>query len=557
MTSMTSETSNPPYDVAVLGSGLVGSMLAAILARNGAKVLLLDEGTHPRSAIGEATVPYTPVALRVLAERYRVPEIKSLVSFDNSTRVLGRKHGVRKHLGFLLHRENRPQNPTEVLQLTVPGINYAASHLYRQDADAHMFHAAIRHGATPRQNVVVKDVAVDDDGVTITGADGESHRARCVVDASGPDSPLARAFQLREEPTRLTHHSRTIWNHMVGVPRTDDLFRRARGDAPPVPWYQGTVHHVFDGGWFWVIGFDNHPASRNPLCSVGLTLDARRHPRPADMTTEEEFFHHAARFPDIARQFSGARPVREWAAGDRTQYSSRQCAGDRWFLLGEAAGFADPLFSSSLGDAADTLDALAWRLLDAALVDGDFSRQRFAYPELLQQRQLDTADALVNAAYLSWADHDLWSAVFRVWANGITLGATHRYNALDAFLRDGNDLHLKETEAAPHPGLPWPAHDGYQRLVDEVVAQCEAFSLGKATAREAADALYLRLEQAPFVPKHLGYAERRQRFIHPGPASLVKTMRWMLTQADTSLRGTVMRHNAAATRSRIKGRKPF
>ncbi|MDT0441060.1 NAD(P)/FAD-dependent oxidoreductase [Streptomyces johnsoniae] len=550
-------TSNAAHDVAVLGSGLVGSMLAAILARNGAKVVLVDEGTHPRSALGESTVPYTPVALRVLAERYRVPEIKSLVSFANSTRTLGPKHGVRKHLGFLHHRENRPQNPTEVLQFSVtPGVQYDASHLYRQDADAHMFYAAIGHGATPRQNFPVADIAVEDDGVTLTGTSGETLRARFLVDATGQDSPLARTLQLREEPTRFTHQSRTIWNHMVGVPRTDELFRHPSSDTPPVPWYEGTVHHVFEHGWFWVIPFDNHPGSRNPLCSVGLTLDAQRHPRPADMTPEEEFFHHASRFPDVVRQFTGARPVREWEATDRLQYSSRECAGDRWFLLGEAAGFVDPLFSQSLCGAADTVDALAWRLLDT-LADDRFSRQRFAYPELLQQKYLDVTNDLVNAAYVSWADHDLWSAVFRIWAFGANIGAARRYNALDAFLKDGNDRGLKEAEDVPHPGLPWPDHDGYHRLVEEAIGQCEAFRLGKVTGREAADALYLRIGRADFVPKHLGFAERQQRFIHPGPPAVAKMMRWLLNGADISLRKVTMRHNAVVAKSRLKGRKVF
>lgn len=550
-------TTRTTYDVAILGSGLAGAMLGAILARNGARVVLIDRGAHPRSATGESTTPATAVALRTLAERYGVPEIKSLVSFENTTRVLGPTHGLRRHQGFLLHRAGRPQSPGEVTQFsTPPGVQYEGSHLYRQDADAQMFYVAVRYGVTPRQNVTVADIAVDDDGVTVTGGGGEEWRARCVVDASGPASPLADKLGLREEPARFRHHSRTLWTHMVGVPRTDDLLRRRPEDTPPVPWYEGTVHHLFERGWFWVIGFDNHPASRNGLCSVGLTLDSRRYPRPADRGPEEEFFHHASRFPDIARQFAGARPVREWATVERSQYSSRQCAGDRWFLLGEAAGFVDPLFSQSLTDTADTLNALARRLLDG-VADGDFSHRRLAYPERLQQRLFDHHDALVNAAFTAWDDHDLWSAVFRVWAFGTNIGATHRYNALAAFLGDGDDRHFTALENAPHPGLPWPVHDGFRVLWDEMVAQCEAYELGKASAREAADALHLQLRKADFVPKHFGFAERWQRFIHPGPRSVARMTRWLLTESDTTLRETVLRHNAATVRSRVRGRRPF
>ncbi|HYX23886.1 MAG TPA: FAD-dependent oxidoreductase, partial [Thermoanaerobaculia bacterium] len=45
------------YDVAVLGSGIAGSTLAAILGRQGFRVLLLEKGTHPRFAVGEAMQP--------------------------------------------------------------------------------------------------------------------------------------------------------------------------------------------------------------------------------------------------------------------------------------------------------------------------------------------------------------------------------------------------------------------------------------------------------------------------------------------------------------------
>src|SRR5688572_6758648 len=63
------------YDVAILGTGIGGTLLGAILAANGQKVLLLEQGTHPRFAIGESTIPETTVLLRLMAKRYGVPEL--------------------------------------------------------------------------------------------------------------------------------------------------------------------------------------------------------------------------------------------------------------------------------------------------------------------------------------------------------------------------------------------------------------------------------------------------------------------------------------------------
>jgi FADH2 O2-dependent halogenase len=45
------------FDVTLLGAGIAGTVLAAILARHGLKVVVLEEGDHPKFAIGESTIP--------------------------------------------------------------------------------------------------------------------------------------------------------------------------------------------------------------------------------------------------------------------------------------------------------------------------------------------------------------------------------------------------------------------------------------------------------------------------------------------------------------------
>jgi FADH2 O2-dependent halogenase len=549
--------SSPVHDVAILGSGIAGSMLAAVLARNGVKVLLLDASSHPRFAIGESTIPYTLVCLRTIAERYGVPEIKTLATFTNATKVLGPKFGVKKHFGFLLHHEGQDQDPKEVNQFGTPGLLHEASHLYRQDTDAYMYHVALKYGAVGRQNFRVADVDFDDAGVTLSTAEGEQYRARYVVDASGHRSPLAEKFDLREDPCRFSHHSRSIWNHMTRVRPTDELFsHRAPEDTPPSPWYQGTVHHMFERGWFWVIGFDNHPASRNPLCSVGLTLDERTYPKSADMTPEEEFYHHAARFPDIARQFEGARPVRSWTSTDRLQYSSRQCAGDRWFLLSHAAGFIDPLYSRGLSNTAEAINSLAWRLLDA-VKDGDFSRERFDYVDRLQQGLFDYNDSLVNASFISFSDYDLWTAVYRIWSWGANAGTYRLSEGLFKYFKDGRDQHFKDLEKAPYPGLYWPDHEGFKALYDSLIEECLNYEAGKVTAREAADTVYAQLESANFVPKHFGFAERDLRFMIPNAKVMAKTARWLATEADPVVKRMMQGNAREAVKAKLKGRRIF
>lgn len=279
-------TRTPQHDVIVIGSGLAGSSLASVLAEGGAKVLILDAGTHPRFAIGESTIPYTSMLMRLVSERYDVPEIKRLTTFENVQASIAPSCGIKKNFGFLYHREGERQRFDECHEFPIPRITHVENHFFRQDVDAWMLQVAVKHGAEVQQFARVAGVDTDDDGITVRGEGDATWRARFVVDASGFRSPLAESFGLRQQPTRLRHHSRSIFTHMIGVtPYEETVPKGAHGN--PTKWSQGTLHHLFEGGWMWVIPFNNHPLATNPLVSVGLNLDPRIHP-PFDGTPEEE-----------------------------------------------------------------------------------------------------------------------------------------------------------------------------------------------------------------------------------------------------------------------------
>ena len=55
------------FDVAIIGSGINGSLLGAILARNGQKVIIFEAGAHPKFAIGESTILEASETLRAIA----------------------------------------------------------------------------------------------------------------------------------------------------------------------------------------------------------------------------------------------------------------------------------------------------------------------------------------------------------------------------------------------------------------------------------------------------------------------------------------------------------
>ncbi len=545
------------YDVAIIGSGLGGSMLGAALARNDVDVLLLDGATHPRFAVGEATIPYTNVTQRVIAARYDVPELTTLCTLADCAKVIGPSFGTKTHFGFLRHAPGMPQDPQDCNEFHTPGLLHEAHHLYRQDCDAFVFHLAIKCGCTPRQDFRVVDVDFDDCGVTLHGADGDAYRARYVVDASGFRSPLADKLDLREDPPRFKHHARSLWTHMLGVTHTDDLWPdRDACDKPPVPWYEGTVHHTFERGWFWVIGFDNTPLSRSRLTSVGLTLDPRLYPKDPSKPPMEDFFEHASRYPDIERQYAGGVPVREWISTERLQYGSTQTVGDRWCLLSHAAAFIDPLFSYGLANTGDAVNALTWRLI-RAVKDDDFSAERFEYVDRLQQGLFDYNDEIVNAGYTAFDHFNLWKAVFRIWVWGNNAGTFRLREALTKYEKDGRDGHFTDLEEVPNLGFDWPEHEGFRALFAEMVRRCDAYQAGETTGDEASDALWEELKVCNFMPKPFGFGDRNVRFMSPRPSVIAKTALWAMREADPETRRLLLGNGREALKHRLRGSRIF
>ncbi|MCA9897593.1 MAG: NAD(P)/FAD-dependent oxidoreductase [Ardenticatenaceae bacterium] len=403
------------FDIVIIGSGMSGSALGAILARHGQRVVIFEAKTHPRFAIGESLILETSEMMRALAHFYDVPEL-AYFSTENFMAFAGTTHGIKRHFGFLHHEKGQPHNPAHTLQAIIPKEPHGHElHLYRQDTDYFMMSTAVSYGAQVRQNTAVQDVQLHDDHVTIFPAKGEPVTAKYVVDAGGYRSILAQQYGQRD--FNLQTHSRGMFTHMINVPG----HARANGSQEkyelPFPMAEGTLHHIFEGGWLWVIPFDNHAESTNPLCSVGLLLDPRIHPPRPDLSPEEEFFSFIEQFPNIAKQFAGATAVRDWTRADRLQYNTKQVVGDRWALLGHAAGFIDPFYSKGLYSTLTAVFIVAHNLLKAEKT-GDYSAEAFADVQTVTHNFVCSADRLIANSYRSFGNYKLWQVYSVMWLLG-------------------------------------------------------------------------------------------------------------------------------------------
>ena len=436
----------------------------------------------------------------------------------------------------MYHRDDGSQHAEEANQFVIPPLlSGPENHLFRQDIDAYMMHVAASYGATVRQGLRVGDIETDDMGVTIHTEGGETIRARYLVDASGHGSPLARGEGLREDPTRLEHQSRALFTHMVGVEPYDDCVRPPGAHKMPIDWFQTTLHHVFDGGWMWVIPFNNHAKAVNPLCSVGLMLDPRRWPKDG-RSGEEEFRAFIERFPSLDRQFARATAVRPWVSTSRLQFSSSRTTGPRYCLMSHASGFVDPLFSRGLANTADVINALMWRLL-GALDDDDFSPDRFEYIERLQQGLLDFNDQLVSTAFESFVHYDLWNAWVRVWALG-RLGSTNSVCSRPtlAYKKTRDDAVLRALEEVDYPGLVCPDYEQFKELWDRSRALIRRATQGGLDPREAARRVFREIEQAGLISPAVGLHDPAHRHTAGDLVTSFRVLTWGKFTAPPEIR---------------------
>jgi tetracycline 7-halogenase / FADH2 O2-dependent halogenase len=533
------------FDVLIVGAGISGTTLACVLAKNGVTVGIIDAGSHPRFAVGESMIPYTSQLMKLVSKRYNFPELANLASHETMAKYVSNRCGEKKNFGFVHHGRGAPE---ETNQFVIPSLLSSESHIMREDVDEYLFHVAVRSGARPFLGQRVDHIDINDNGVAVRLDCGTEIRGRFVVDASGPGSPLVRQLNLREEPSRFVHSARGSYTHMLGVKPF-----ATPATPPKSAWHDGTLHHIIDGGWLWVIPFDNSDRSASGLVSVGLSLETSTYgfaPRDA----ETEFREICARYPRIGEQFEHAIAIRPWLATGRMQSSTKDTVGARYCVTSHAAGFIDPLFSRGLTSSLEIVNILGWRLIEACRTDL-FTEEKFAYVEEVEQGLLDANDALVRCAFTSFKTYDLWNAYFRIWALGAVLGTFRLQRAIAAFEDGGDEQAFRSLESKGIVGSPFPEHGGFNELAQLSIQICDKVRSGELDPEQAARQLFAALGSAAFVPPAFGFGDQQVRAYEPSPSRVLRTMAWSF--GDTGGVGPLVRgalRGFAAEKARSKTR---
>lgn len=318
-------------DIAIIGAGPSGTTAAALLADHGWQVTILERSHFPRFTIGESLLPCCMDALA----------------------AAGMLHAVEK-AGYQVKRgvtftENERQTSFSFDEQYTPGWSWTWQVL-RADFDDRLAREAERRGADLRFGQTVQAVDFATPGaphLTVTGDDGHTTEltARFVCDASGAARVLPRLLAL-DRPGSAPSRA-AIFTHVTDH-IDDPAYRRDRilvGIHPDKP-----------DVWYWIIGLAGGRASLGVIGPPEWIHSFEGEP-------VERLQQAISQEPHLSRLLARAAfdyPVRQL---ENYGYDIAALYGRDYALLGNAAGFVDPIFSSgvtialeSARRAADTID---------------------------------------------------------------------------------------------------------------------------------------------------------------------------------------------------------
>lgn len=303
------------FDVVIIGAGPSGSVAASLLHKQGVKVCVLEKQHFPRFVIGESLLPY---CMDILAEA-------DLIDAVNAEKTFQFKNGAAFTWG------NRYTYFDFTDKFTAgPGTTYQVR---RGIFDKILIDETAKKGVEVRFGHEV--LSLDNSGETAVlkarGEDGEEYHlsARFVLDASGYGRVLPRLLDL-ETPSSLP-------TRVARFTHIDDNINAPDFDRNKI---LITTHPTHRDVWLWLIPFaDNR-------CSIGVV----GLPETLDGDNETILKKFALECPMLKRILANTNWENDFPYRQIQGYSANVKAlyGKHFALLGNAAEFLDPVFSSGV-----------------------------------------------------------------------------------------------------------------------------------------------------------------------------------------------------------------
>lgn len=341
-------------DVIVIGGGPGGTTTATLLARKGWRVLLFERARFPRDHVGESLLPASMPLLEDLGVMDQVAAAGFLQKWG-ATMVWG--SGTEPWSWFFSETNHRYPHAFQV---------------WRPEFDRILLENSREHGVDVHEGHRVLEVTFDGDcasGVRYQSEGGEegTAAARFVVDASGQAGLLGRTLRLRQQDPAFRNLA--VYAYFEGASQL------------PEPAQNNILVESFDGGWCWAIPLHTGWMSVGAVVDSTAGQEGISNEGPAQfLAAQVRRAPHLSAMLERATMAAGPHVVRDWS------YTSSTVAGDGYVLVGDAACFVDPLFSSGV-HLAMSAGVLASAYVTSALKDRELAEAAaHVYQELYYQQ---------------------------------------------------------------------------------------------------------------------------------------------------------------------------
>ena len=314
-------------DAVVIGGGPAGATTGTYLSKMGHRVAVLEKERFPRDHVGESLLPF---CYKLFIE---------LGTLDLMKANFVRKPGVR----FI--DSNGAQHTTWCFSHVIPDESFLSFQVARDKFDTLQLENTRRHGATVMEETRVEsvDLSAPDGTVTVqaAGPGGETHdfRARFLVDCSGRNTFLASRIGAKKKFDELDRTA--LWTHWSGAPLMGGL-------------EEGLSLIVYLGGekkgWLWIF-----PLGPDRL-TVGVVLNnsylraekakfVEQGIEDWQMALYQQELNYSGFVQKLLASAHIIQPL--VIEGDYSYYTETKY-GSNFAMVGDAASFIDPIFSSGI-----------------------------------------------------------------------------------------------------------------------------------------------------------------------------------------------------------------
>jgi FADH2 O2-dependent halogenase len=351
------------FDVGIIGGGPAGAATAAYLAKAGLSCVVFERELFPRPHVGESLVPSSTRVFKELdflqhMDQAGFPRKYGAAWTTSGTGSIATHDfdGLEADCHADIRFEEREQ----------PGVdrNYTY-HVDRAKFDLLLLQHAHSFGATIYEGVRVQRVDFSEPGcprIWFSIANRSvSTTVRMVVDASGRRTLLGNQLKLRIQDPVFDQYALHTW--FEGYDRSTLASHPSQHDFI-------FVHFLpLVNSWVWQIPITD------TITSVGVVTQKKYFAKEA-LAREAFFWQCIQSRPELAAGLQAAHQIRPLKEEGNYSYAMKQICGDQFVLVGDAARFVDPIFSTGVSIALNSARFASADILQAAQA-GDFRKERF------------------------------------------------------------------------------------------------------------------------------------------------------------------------------------